>query len=71
MTANVDTGGRGDRSFLSDLGEPRRYRDRYDQLLKTMDDPRCACAPLCPYHRIPGELWETCREKAPWHPQEP
>lgn len=45
------------RDFLFGFPETRLYRDRADQLLKTMDDPRCACAATCPMHRIPGEEW--------------
>lgn len=45
------------RQWLMTAEEPRLYRDRADQLLKTMTDPRCACAATCPLHRIPGERW--------------
>lgn len=45
------------RDFLFAPVEPRIYRDRADQLLKTMGDTRCACAATCPMHRIPGEQW--------------
>jgi hypothetical protein len=48
--------------FLRSLLQPRLYRDRADQLLKTMDDPRCACAPTCPLHRIPGEQWDRAED---------
>ena len=71
MPISPKTDGRGDRSFLSYLGEPHRYRSRSDQLLKQMDDNRCGCAATCPFHRIPGQQWDLTREKAPWDPQEP
>lgn len=45
------------RQFLMAVGGPRLYRDRADQLLSTLDDPRCACAATCPLHRVPGEQW--------------
>lgn len=45
------------RDFLFASPEPRLYRDRADQLLRTVSDPRCACAATCPLHRIPGEQW--------------
>lgn len=45
------------RDFLFSVPEPRLYRDRADQLLKQMNDIRCACAATCPLHRIPGEQW--------------
>lgn len=45
------------RQWLMATEGPRLYRDREDQLLQEMDDPRCACSPTCPFHRIPGEQW--------------
>ncbi len=62
------------RWFLSDLGEPTLYRDRADQLLKTMGDCRCAGAPTCPFHRIPGEQWDAATEvikRDPFNPFPP
>lgn len=50
------------RDFLFVLPEPRLYRDRADQLLKTVDDPRCACAATCPMHRIPGQQWSRAED---------
>lgn len=65
MSSDAETGV-GLSRLLSCLSEPRRYRDRHDQLLKTMDDPRCGCAPTCPFHRIPGEQWDLSCARPPW-----
>jgi|GEM_PF-4221786 len=52
--------------FLATLNEPHMYRDRADQLMRTMDDPRCAGAATCPFHRVPGQQWKAPNETAPW-----
>lgn len=51
---------------LARVNEPRMYRNRADQLLKTMDDPRCAGAATCPFHRVPGQQWTQLQQSAPW-----
>jgi len=55
---------------LAKLNEPRMYRDRADQLMRTMDDPRCAGAATCPFHRVPGEQWDQPYGPAPWDSKE-
>lgn len=52
--------------YLAMLNEPTMYRDRADQLLKTMDDPSCAGAATCPFHRVPGQQWTPLQRSAPW-----
>lgn len=57
---------RGFLRALDDEPELRRLADLQEQLLKMMGDVRCACAPTCPFHHLPGQELSPVRARAPW-----